>query len=100
MLLLPEMQAPKQLLELYNRFDYGFGGGLEIHPVMGLLIGARVNISLDNLYKHRSPANNLHFIPSIDVKNNVFQLYPDGNWEVPKKEKRKTNKKPTLTLNK
>ena len=25
----------------YNKFDYGYGGGIEIHPITGLLIGAR-----------------------------------------------------------
>jgi hypothetical protein len=39
------------LLSYYNRFDYGFGGGVEIHPIAGLLIGGRYNISLSNLYK-------------------------------------------------
>lgn len=42
------------IMNLYNRFDYGYGGGVEIHPVSGLLIGARVNISLGNLYNPNS----------------------------------------------
>ncbi|HWB92979.1 MAG TPA: porin family protein [Puia sp.] len=58
-------------LSYYNRFDYGFGGGVEVHPVAGLLIGARYNISLSNLYKQS-------FMPSassINLKNNVVQVY-------------------------
>lgn len=64
-------------LALYNRFDYGYGGGIEVHPVSGLLIGARVNISLGNLlpdsssYSGSSPS----FIPKVNVKNNVFQIF-------------------------
>src|ERR1700761_3538487 len=38
-------------LSFYNRLDYGFGGGVEVHPFMGLMVGARYNISLNNLYK-------------------------------------------------
>ncbi len=64
-----------QLMDLYNRFDYGYGGGVEIHPFRGILVGARVNISLGNLYKQPEPGEQPSFIPSIDVKNNVFQLY-------------------------
>ncbi len=67
-----------KILDLFNRFDYGYGGGVEIHPVGGLSLGARVNISLGNLYKEPAadpsgtPAD---FIPRVDVKNNVFQVY-------------------------
>ncbi len=39
------------VLKLYNRFDYGLGGGLEVHPYAGIVIGARYNFSLSNLYK-------------------------------------------------
>ena len=38
-----------KILSIYNRLDYGIGGGFEIHPVGGLLIGARINISLSQL---------------------------------------------------
>jgi len=43
------------VMDLYNRFDYGYGGGIEIHPIKGLLVGARVNISLGDLYKMPEP---------------------------------------------
>jgi hypothetical protein len=70
------------LLSYYNRFDYGFGGGVEIHPIAGLLIGGRYNISLSNLYKQSYTTNSSGqpqgFVPSsssINFKNNVVQLY-------------------------
>ena len=63
------------IMDMYNRFDYGYGGGIEIHPVSGLLIGARVNISLGDVYKQPDPGQRPSFIPNIDVKNNVFQVF-------------------------
>jgi hypothetical protein len=63
------------IMDLYNRFDYGFAGGVEIHPVKNLLIGARLNISLGSLYKEPKAGQQPSFIPSVDVKNNVLQLF-------------------------
>jgi len=60
---------------LYNRLDYGYGGGVEVHPVGGLIIGARVNISLGNLYKTPEPGEQPSYIPKVNVKNNLFQVY-------------------------
>lgn len=68
----------KSIMDLYNRFDYGYGGGIEVHPVNGLLIGARVNISLGNLYKDMATGasgSNPSFVPKVDVKNNLFQIF-------------------------
>jgi opacity protein-like surface antigen len=71
-----------QAISYYNRIDYGYGAGVEIHPVAGFLIGARYNVSLANLYKQSfsftpgSPPPS--FIPntsSINLKNNVVQLF-------------------------
>ncbi|MEO5942411.1 MAG: porin family protein [Ferruginibacter sp.] len=69
-----------KILDLYNRFDYGYGGGVEIHPVSGLVLGARVNISLGKLYNSDSYSSgeSPSFIPKVDVKNNVFQIF--GGW--------------------
>jgi hypothetical protein len=64
-----------KIMSLYNRIDYGFGGGVEIHPVSGLLIGARVNIGLGKLYKDPTTATSSDFVPKVDVKNNVFQIF-------------------------
>lgn len=63
------------IMDLYNRFDYGFAGGVEIHPIKNLLIGARLNISLGSLYKEPKSGQQPSFIPSVDVKNNVLQLF-------------------------
>jgi hypothetical protein len=63
------------IMDLYNRFDYGFCGGIEVHPYKGVLIGARVNISLGNLYKAPEAGQPPSFFPSIDAKNNVFQVF-------------------------
>jgi hypothetical protein len=80
-----------KLMEQYNRFDYGYGGGIEIHPVSGLLIGARVNISLGDLYKTPQPGQTPSFYPKVDVKNNVFQVF--AGWNFGKKDKKKEKKK-------
>jgi hypothetical protein len=67
-----------KIMDYYNKFDYGFAGGIEIHPVSGLLLGARYNISLGNLYKDPSSVSTgttPGFIPSIDAKNNVVQIF-------------------------
>lgn len=40
-----------RMMELYNRFDYGAAGGIEVHPFKGILLGARMNISFGDLYK-------------------------------------------------
>lgn len=67
-----------KLIDYYNRLDYGLAGGLEIHPFKGLLIGGRYNLSLGNMYKDlqsSSPGTVPSFIPSVNVKNNVLNLY-------------------------
>ena len=69
------------LLNYYNRIDFGFSGGLEVRPFMGILVGARYNLSLTNLYK--LPDNNSSqqppsFVPSssdLNFKNNMVQIY-------------------------
>jgi hypothetical protein len=79
-----------KMMDYYNKFDYGFAGGVEVHPVMGLLIGARYNLSLGNLYKDPSsypPGTPPDFIPTVDVKNNVLQLY--AGWTFGKQKSKK-----------
>ena len=61
-------------MQYYNRFDYGFGGGVEVHPYKGLLIGARMNISLANLYSDAAKGQ-IPSLSSVNVKQNLFQLY-------------------------
>jgi len=67
-----------KLVNYYNRFDYGLAGGLEIHPFKGMLVGARYNLSLGNMYKNletTTPGTVPSFIPTVNVKNNVLNLY-------------------------
>lgn len=65
------------LMDYYNRLDFGFGGGIEIHPKKGLLLGARMNISLADLYKDAASGSpsSPSFIPQQAVKNNLFQVF-------------------------
>jgi len=69
------------MLSYYNRFDYGFGAGIEVHPIMGLIVGARYCLSLNQLYKtpDYSQVGNggaiSSFSPDLNLKNNVVQLY-------------------------
>ena len=62
------------IMNYYNKFDYGFAAGVEIHPVKGLLIGARYNISLGKLYKDAMNGQQPAFT-SEDAKNNVVQIF-------------------------
>lgn len=63
----------------YNKLDYGFAGGVEIHPVSGLLIGARLNISLANTNKEKSASIGIPaYLPNAsgaNLKNNVLQVF-------------------------
>ncbi len=63
------------LLKLYNRMDYSFAGGVEIHPIYNLIVGARLNVSLGKLYKQPEEGQTYSFIPDFDAKNNVLQIY-------------------------
>ncbi|HEV3412229.1 MAG TPA: porin family protein [Puia sp.] len=65
-----------QLLSFYNRFQYGYGGGIEIHPYSGLLIGATYIISLSNLYNFSnfSSGGQPSYAPSVNLKNNIIQI--------------------------
>ena len=72
-------QADKAL-DYYNRVDFGFSGGLEVRPFMGIIVGARYNLSVTNLYKipdntSQTPPS---FVPStsdLNFKNNLVQVY-------------------------
>ncbi|MEP6950219.1 MAG: porin family protein [Ginsengibacter sp.] len=80
-------------LDYYNRFDYGAAAGFEIHPVPGLLIGARYNISFGDLYKNMSnttPGETPSFIPSVNAKNNVVQIF--AGWRFGKNARKKKEK--------
>jgi hypothetical protein len=68
-----------KVTDYFNKIDYGFAGGIEIHPVAGLMVGARLNISLANANKELSPSVPYPpFLPNIssaNLKNNVLQVF-------------------------
>lgn len=64
------------LTDYFKRFDYGVVGGGEISPIGGFFIGARINASLGNANADRPLGGNWpNFIPKLDAKNNVVQVY-------------------------
>lgn len=64
------------LFDYFNRFDYGFVGGIQVAPFSGLFLGARYNVSLHDMNKALPiGGNNPNFIPKDFIKNNVLQLY-------------------------
>lgn len=64
------------LFNYFNRFDYGLAGGMEVSPFLGLFIGGRVNISFNKVNKDAPVGGNWpDFIPRLDAKNNVVQIY-------------------------
>lgn len=62
-----------KIMDLYNRIDYGYAVGAEVHPFKGLVIGARYNVSLAKIYKDLQSLQAPSFT-SDDAKNNVIQL--------------------------
>jgi hypothetical protein len=60
-------------MDLYNRVDYGYALGAEAHPIAGLIVGARYNVSLAKVYKDLQNFQRPSFT-SEDAKNNVVQL--------------------------
>lgn len=76
-------------LSYYNKFDYGFGAGVELHPVLGLLVGARYNISLNKIYKDVQ-TDQMPSFSSADAKNNVVQVF--AGWIFGKGNKSKNKK--------
>ena len=69
------------LLSYYNRIDFGFSGGIEVRPFLGIIVGARYNLSLTNLYNIPTTTSGQlppSFIPTtgdINFKNNLLQIY-------------------------
>lgn len=66
--------TPGSIMGYYNKFDYSVAGGVEIHPVSGLLIGARYNLGLGKLYKEMESGQAPSF-SAEDAKNNVVQIF-------------------------
>jgi len=67
--------ATDDIINIMNRFDYGLGGGLEVHPLQSLVVGARINVGLTSLYKIPEEGEEISFVPTVDLKSNLFQLY-------------------------
>ena len=76
------------MMAFYNKIDYGYAIGAEVHPVLGLIIGARYNVSLAKIYKDVQSGQAPSFT-SADAKNNVVQLYV--GWRFGKNEKKSSN---------
>ena len=63
----------------------------------GLLIGARYNISFGDLYKNMAtvnPGETPSFIPKVDAKNNVIQIF--AGWRFGKSAGKKKQQQNTM----
>ncbi len=68
----------KSLASFYNRFIFGFAGGVEIHPYKGIMLGAKANFNFNSINK--TSTDGMPQFPTIipsnkQLKNNVFQIY-------------------------
>lgn len=84
--------SESKIMDLYNRIDYGYALGAEIHPVMGLIIGARYNVSLAKVYKDLQTGQQPSFT-SEDAKNNLVQIYLGWRFGKQASSKSKTKEK-------
>ncbi len=80
-----------KIMDLYNRFDYGYAIGAEIHPVAGLIIGARYNVSLAKVYKDIQSMQKPSFT-NEDARNNVVQVSVGWRFGSKMDKKNKDNK--------
>lgn len=78
------------IMNLYNRIDYGYALGAEVHPVLGLVIGARCNVSLAKVYKDIQSFQRPTF-SSEDAKNNVVQVFAGWRFGKTESKKKKNN---------
>ncbi len=79
------------VMNLYNRIDYGYAVGAEVHPVLGLIVGARYNVSLAKIYKDIQSFQRPSF-SSEDAKNNVVQIFAVWRFGRSKEKKNKKDK--------
>ena len=64
------------LFDYFNRFDYGFVAGGEVSPISGFFVGARLNTSFKKVTQDAPSGGSWpNFIPRLDAKNNVVQIY-------------------------
>lgn len=64
-----------KILDIVNRFDFSLGGGVEVHPLSQLIIGARINFGLARLFKDPDDEDPFVFDPEVNTKTNLFQIY-------------------------
>lgn len=73
-----EEDLEKKLIDYYNRIDFGFAGGVEVFPFKGLIVGARYNASLGNIYK-KMEVGSISPLPvdpsELKGKNAVVQIF-------------------------
>ncbi len=70
--------AGKSLVSFYNRFIYGFAGGIEVHPYKGIMLGAKANFNFNSINKTSN--DGMPQLPTLipskeQLKSNVFQIY-------------------------
>jgi Outer membrane protein beta-barrel domain len=70
----------QQVIDFYNKIDYGITAGAEVHPYKGLLLGVRYNAGLSNLFKNQATGTGSYpaFISSLSTlnfKSNVIQIF-------------------------
>lgn len=65
------------LLDYFNRFNYAAAAGVQVSPLSGMILGARMNISLNKLNEEliTGGGNPPGYIPRDILKNNVIQIY-------------------------
>lgn len=64
------------LLDYFNRFNYAATGGVQLSPLSGMILGARLNIGLNKLNEELIGGGNPPgYIPRDILKNNVIQVY-------------------------
>ena len=65
------------LLDYFKRFDYGIAAGLQLSPISGLFVGARINVGLNNINDDQAIGTGTppDYYPREFVKNNVVQIY-------------------------
>ena len=70
------------VMDAYNKIDYGLAAGVEIYPARNLVLGGRYNISLGNMHKRQEEATRggtpypLPFNPDeVKGKNAVINFY-------------------------
>lgn len=62
------------LLQYFKKVNLSLAAGAEVSPLFGLFFGARVNVGMNNT-NDGTNSGNPNFIPRVNMKNNVVQVY-------------------------